>query len=390
LKTGKQTIYNLEESNAIVIQNLTKRYTVNGKDFLALKNINHIIRKGELLGIIGVNGAGKSTLLKILADILTPSEGSITLNGTLLSVLEVGSGFHKDLSGHDNIYFNAALHGKTEKEIAVIYDAIVDFSGIKPFIHEPVKNYSNGMYLRLALSIVLFLDFDILLLDEVINVGDADFRNKSMQFILNKVKQGKTCILVSHDINAIANICNTCIVLENGAIAFRGTSKLAIEEYMKHINASANPLNQLPIHHTLCSLESIALDQNSYTNEQQAKLSITYTSKTTESIYVVFVLKNSFGRLITDSELFRYNGEEMAIGAYEVSCILPIYLLNVGIYSLDIFLTNKEERLLGIENAIHFEIVADKNTEIRPWHKITEFVPMQTKCKWVVKSISSF
>lgn len=379
----------MENTVAINIINLTKRYKIDGKDFYALKNLNLSIEKGALLGIIGENGAGKSTLLRILAEIIPPTEGSVELNGQLLSILEVGSGFHKDLSGHENIYFNAALYGKTKSEIDAIYNDIVEFSGVKDFINEPVKTYSNGMYLRLAMSIILFLDFDIVLFDEVINVGDAAFRHKSLQLILDKVNRGKTCILVSHDINAIANICNSCIVLKGGEIVFHGTSKAAIEEYLKVRQNDKDIRKKLPINHPLCVLEKITIDKTFYNKNDNILLSVEYFAKTNEPVYLVFVIQNHFGKLITDSQLFRKEQKEMPIGRYEVTCLLPTNYLNEGNYSLDIFMVNNNKSLISLENAIHFEI-KDMNSQEKAWHKITELVPLQINSEWRQKKISSF
>lgn len=198
-------------SIAIKAENLSKKYTLrhavedihgNGtKELWALKNVSFEIKRGERVGIIGSNGCGKSTLLKILSGITKPTTGSAIIYGRVASILDIGAGFHPELSGRENIFLNGEILGFGEKEISVHFDDIVEFSGIKKFIDEPVKNYSNGMYLRLAFSIMVHLDFDIYLLDEVMNVGDASFRAQSTTKI-NEIASGenKTIVMVSHNI----------------------------------------------------------------------------------------------------------------------------------------------------------------------------------------------
>ncbi len=377
----------MKENIAISINNLTKCYKVNKETFFALNNINFEIQKGEVLGIIGENGAGKSSLLKILSEVVPPSEGTIEVNGKILSILEVGSGFHSDLSGKENVYFNAAIHGLTKKQIDAIYNDIIEFSGIKEFINEPVKTYSNGMYLRLALSILLHIDFDILLLDEVINVGDAEFRQKSMTYIQELIKVGKTCILVSHDINAVATICDRCVILKQGQIAFVGNSKSAIENYLVNVNKAFDSKSKLPIKTESCELLDVSLDKTTVTKNEPVRLTVKYKNNGNSNIYVVFVLKNNFSKLITDSELYRYKSHSQQAGTYTAACDLPVELLNTGNYYLDIFLVNTTNSVIDLENALFFEITNPGVTEALPWHKITELVSIQTDCQWKIEKL---
>lgn len=372
----------MKKAIAISINNLTKCYKVNKETFFALKDINFEIQKGEVLGIIGENGAGKSSLLKILAEVVPPSEGTIEVNGKILSILEVGSGFHYDLSGKENVYFNAAIHGLSKKQIDEIYNDIVEFSGIKDFIHEPVKTYSDGMYLRLALSILLHIDFDVILLDEVINVGDAEFRQKSMNYILKLIKSGKTCILISHDINAIANICDRCVILKNGEISFVGSSKIAIGKYLKGVSDLFDNKSQMPILSEHCDLLDVCTNKKQYEINEPIHLSIIFSNKKDLPIYVLFVLKNNFSKLISDSELFRQQNAINKKGIYTASCILPYKLLNTGNYYLDVFLTDSSKCLIQHENAISFEISSPTEAAVLSWHKITELVSIQIDCNW--------
>jgi ABC-type polysaccharide/polyol phosphate transport system ATPase subunit len=208
---------------AIKIENLSKKYFLNNginglvntkEEFWALKEVSLEVKKGEKILITGPNGSGKSTLLKILAGIIKPTEGEVKIYGRVASILDIGAGFHPELSGSDNIFLNGQLLGFSKSEIKQKYNKIVEFSGIEKFINEPIKHYSNGMYLRLAFSIIAHLDFDVFLFDEVINVGDEDFREKSRRLFDNN--KNKTIILATHVLEEINNPLNRVIKLENG------------------------------------------------------------------------------------------------------------------------------------------------------------------------------
>lgn len=199
--------------------------------FWALKDINLNIYKGERVGIIGNNGAGKSTLLKILSQITSPDTGSIELNGRVASLLEVGTGFHPELSGRENIFLNGAILGMKRAEIISKFDEIVEFSEIEKFIDTPVKRYSSGMFVRLAFSVAAHLEPEILIVDEVLAVGDADFQKKCLGKMKSVSEHGRTVIFVSHNLNAIASLCNKCIVLEKGEKKIESETTKAINYY---------------------------------------------------------------------------------------------------------------------------------------------------------------
>lgn len=200
--------------------------------FWALRDVSFTVRRGEVFGIVGQNGSGKSTLLKILSRVTHPTEGSAAVTGRVGSLLEVGTGFHPDLSGRQNIYFNGALLGVSQQEIAEKIDEIIAFSGIGPFIDVPVKRYSSGMYVRLAYSVASLLDSDVMILDEVLAVGDAAFKSKTEGDIRRTTESGKTVLLVSHSPQAIVQTCDRGIILNHGRIAFAGTAKEVIGEYL--------------------------------------------------------------------------------------------------------------------------------------------------------------
>ena len=202
------------------------------EDIWALRDVSFEVQRGEVLGVIGPNGAGKSTLLAILASITDPTEGSAELRGRVSSLLEVGTGFHPELSGRDNVYLNGAVLGMSRNETAEKFDEIVEFSGVRDFIDMPVKRYSSGMYVRLAFSVAAHLDPEILLLDEVFAVGDRAFQEKCLARITEMTRTGRTVIFVSHDVSSVARLCDQAIVLNDGRLVFQGGIDDAIARYL--------------------------------------------------------------------------------------------------------------------------------------------------------------
>lgn len=203
------------------------------EDFWALKDISFNARRGEALGIIGHNGAGKSTILKLLSRITTPSSGEIMINGRLSALIEVGSGFHPELTGRENIYLNGSILGMLRREITEKLESIVDFAELRQFIDTPVKRYSSGMYVRLGFSIAAHLDPDILLLDEVLAVGDAAFQQKCIERIMELKKKGTTIVFISHDLRAVQKLCDRVILLKNGKIEVDGEPRETIALYQR-------------------------------------------------------------------------------------------------------------------------------------------------------------
>jgi lipopolysaccharide transport system ATP-binding protein len=249
------------ENIAIEVKNISKKYVIGEKqkyptlrdkimdlpksffkgpdrneEFWALRNINLTIKKGEVVGIIGRNGAGKSTLLKILARITEPTEGVIRMRGKVASMLEVGTGFNPELTGRENIYLNGAILGMNRKEINKKFNEIVTFSGIEKFLDTPVKHYSSGMYVRLAFAVAAHLDSDILLIDEVLAVGDIEFQNKCLGKMEEVTQnEGRTIIFVSHNIKSVQELCSKCVLLEQGQIKIVDGTKKVVDEYFNEI-----------------------------------------------------------------------------------------------------------------------------------------------------------
>ncbi|MBL4587170.1 MAG: ABC transporter ATP-binding protein, partial [Flavobacteriales bacterium] len=227
--------------SVITVQNLSKTYVLKTKDdgeFCALKNASFQINEGESVGIIGRNGAGKSTLLKLLSGIALPTEGNARIDGSFSSLLEVGTGFHPDLSGRDNIYLNASILGISKKDVALEMQEIISFSGVDEFIDQPIRTYSSGMKLRLAFSIIAHLKTDIIALDEVLAVGDSMFQIKCLERIFDFKKQGRTLLFVSHNLSAVKKLCERTLVLSEGEIVFDGSTEEAIRFYL---SSNGNP-----------------------------------------------------------------------------------------------------------------------------------------------------
>ena len=210
------------------------RFSNNKKEVRhILKNINLKINKGETVALIGVNGSGKSTLLKLITKIIYPTSGTIKVNGKLASLLELGAGFHPDFSGRENIYFNASIFGLSKEEIDARLDKIIEFSELGDFIDTPVRTYSSGMYMRLAFSVAINVDADIILIDEILAVGDQRFQEKCMNKMLELKKLGKTMVFVSHSKSAVEFLCDRAVWLNDGVIQKDGKTKNVLEEYVK-------------------------------------------------------------------------------------------------------------------------------------------------------------
>jgi len=216
------------------------------EEFWALKDVSFDVQPGESIGIIGRNGAGKSTLLKILSKITLPSKGKIISRGRVASLLEVGTGFHPELTGRENIFFNGSLLGMKRKEIESRFDEIVDFSGTEKFLDTPLKHYSSGMQLRLAFSVAAFLEPEILIIDEVLAVGDAEFQKKCLGKMEDVSKSGRTILFVSHNLAAVENLCSKAILLDSGKVAAEGLVEKVVRQYQRSQNYQQGSFWQRP------------------------------------------------------------------------------------------------------------------------------------------------
>ena len=369
-----------EDPNSIVGSKTDIRI---GEKFLALDDINLEVKKGEAVGIIGHNGAGKSTLLKLLSRVTAPTEGKISIDGRIASMLEVGTGFHPELTGRENIYMNGAILGMTRAEIDKKFDQIVEFSEVAKFIDTPVKRYSSGMYVKLAFSVAAHLDSEIMIMDEVLAVGDMAFQKKCLERMRTAAKdEGRTVLYVSHNMNTIRQLCDRCIVLDHGKIIFDGNVEEAIELYLG-IKKDEN----LPIEYDLSSVkrfygfgESIFVKkvrfsgkkEPIYSSEESVRIEVALNSKIDVSdIRMIVGIKDSnyskVGMAISDPFEIKQGVTD------RISFDLDIGMLSSGVYSIDLspvcIYPNKEFFTFDDPGVpILFEVDASKSS-ILNWHK---------------------
>lgn len=316
----------------------------------ALKDLNFEVQHGEVLGIIGRNGAGKSTLLKILSRTTAPTKGHVKIKGRVASLLEVGTGFHPELTGRENIFLNGAILGMTKAEIKRKMDEIVDFSGVERYIDTPVKRYSSGMYVRLAFAVAAHLEPDILIVDEVLAVGDAAFQKKCLGKMKEvSVKDGRTVLFVSHNMAAIRNLCDKAVVLVKGRCQFEGNAGAAITAYLDQVSEQKEKeqLKQMIAQINQDeNFELLGLDLNQGDGKSNFEF---VTNKAIRVIMRYSVKKRTIGLRIgfdivlksVDEILFRTFHDdnqntfnEFEVGVYQTEFVIPPSLLIKGVYQL--------------------------------------------------------
>lgn len=350
------------------------------KTFWALKNINFNVNRGEVVGIIGRNGAGKSTLLKILSRITTPTEGEIRLRGRVGSLLEVGTGFHPELTGRENIYFNGAILGMKKKEIDNKFDEIVKFSEVEKFLDTPVKRYSSGMQVRLAFSVAANLDPEILVIDEVLAVGDAAFQKKCLGKMGDVAERGRTVLFVSHNMEAIKRLCQWSIRIEDGLVVDKGDSYKVVENYLALKSNDSGNIKISPNPNKKMSLREVSiLDVNNNPSSRldmgkPFKIRINYdVNQQARSVHVIcfiFTVEgiNVFGTGDADLSPERLNIREP--GNYTGEFEVPPHLLGEGNYSITVSLGRPFQEVYDRhESVIHFTIVDDSSMRRNWLHK---------------------
>lgn len=366
----------LEQPFVLSANQISKKFGKSGKNkdhFWALKNISFELRPGEVLGIIGKNGAGKSTILKIISDIIPPTSGEVIYRGKVVSILDFGTGFHPDLSGYDNILLNASLFGMSKKEIREKIKTVIDFSGIEPFIHQPVKTYSSGMYLRLAFSIAVHINAQIMLLDEVIAVGDRDFRNKCNLKMRELVANGMTIVLVSHNISQILEFCTRCIWIDQGEVKYDGLPIEVAEQYLGGPTIDADEKSDqpkmpitMPFEYEIenfVHLKSISVCSNKNEILVDAPFNIEVECEKIDeesSLEVVISIINMDGiRVFTDSHGLREDYPEHPVknkGRYKFTCTIPANLFTRGFYTVSLSICKSLIIQCELENIISFKI----------------------------------
>jgi len=338
------------------------------KDFWALKDISFAVERGEILGIIGANGAGKSTLLKILSRITPPTQGEIIMRGRVASLLEVGTGFHAELSGRENIYLNGAILGMKRSEIQKKFDEIVQFSGVSKFLDTPVKRYSSGMYVRLAFAVAAHLEPDILLVDEVLAVGDAEFQKRSLGKMSEVTKnEGRTIIFVSHNMGAIQNLCGRCMFLDKGEIRSIGPTNEVIGSYLeesrKNIEVSLEDRTDRVGNGEIKVTNFRIIDSKTNSpigfvaSGQDIYLEISYRSKFSQytdikNVNFSIVFTNNLGQFVAALNSRMANKEfKFLSNSGKVYCRIPKFSLMPGVFNIKISLEANNTLVDQVENA---------------------------------------
>ena len=297
-----------------------------GQTFMALNGLDFTVKKGEAVGIIGSNGAGKSTLLKLLTHVTAPTEGTIDMYGRVASMLEVGTGFHPEMTGRENVYLNGAILGMTKAEIDAKMDDIIEFSEVRDFIDTPVKRYSSGMYVKLAFSVAAHLDSEIMIMDEVLAVGDIKFQQKCLTKMKEAATQeGRTVLYVSHNMSTIRQLCDRCIVLNQGKIVFDGDVEKAIAIYSGVSNTEFSAKYDLektprpPYGHgrmlLIESLEFLGKTQACFTRNETMRFRLNFLAKADlENLRVYFVLRTSSDKIVGMAQKYSPFAERVEAG----------------------------------------------------------------------------
>jgi lipopolysaccharide transport system ATP-binding protein len=339
----------------------------------SLRDINFEVEQGDAVGIIGRNGAGKSTLLKLLSKVTKPTTGGFKVNGRIASLLEVGTGFNPEMTGRENIYLNGAILGMRRHEITRKFDEIVDFSGVERYIDTPVKRYSSGMYVRLAFAVAAHLESEILIVDEVLAVGDAEFQKKCIGKMGDVSKgEGRTVLFVSHNMAAVKSLCNNGIVLNKGIIEHIGEINSCVSLYLGGGNKGITNIksfkdifvkdvfnfNQIAIKGSKSSYEDLLLENNSL----ELTTEINVLTDEPERYHITYHLYNELGE-----PLFSFSSKDKAklkTGINKLTCVFPENFFQSGNYSLSLFVVVDKRTAIYIENDIFIFTVVDRAREL--------------------------
>lgn len=339
-------------------------------EFWALDDVSFSVKQGEIMGLIGNNGAGKSTLLKILSRVTSPTRGEVQYRGRLGSLLEVGTGFHPELSGRENIFLNGAILGMSRAEVKAHFDEIVEFAGVERFLDSPMKHFSSGMYTRLAFSVAAHLTAEILLVDEVLAVGDVEFQKKCLGKMGDIAKAGKTILFVSHNMGAIQQLCSSCVVIDKGQLIYKGPTNQAIAKYLEysHIASAQGDLKEAPrgTNVTLAAkLQKISLQTANRTSkvtvDSLKPFSITVTVDVTTPVKTgLFIsIKDENRRPVLLLSSGHMHGQDFALkkGKQSFVCQIAATRLTSGRYSVDCgLLYPNRETVDFVEDALFFTV----------------------------------
>jgi lipopolysaccharide transport system ATP-binding protein len=380
-----------------LIQLFSKSSTTS-EEFWALDKVSFTVEAGESIGIIGKNGAGKSTLLKILSKITPPTSGRIISRGRIASLLEVGTGFHPELTGRENIYLNGSILGMKRTEIQQKFDEIVDFSGVEKFLDTPLKHYSSGMQLRLAFAVAAFLEPEVLIIDEVLAVGDAEFQKKCMGKMDEVSKSGRTILFVSHNMNAVNSLCSRCIYLSKGKIVEIGKTEEIINQYLKGDSDKTN-LRSWTATGAIVGDDKAQLLNARLINERGETLEYTSIDEIS-GIEYTFELKKNGLNPVPNIHLFTNKGECAFVsnvdpkgiysvsGKYKAIMWIPSHLLNAGTYSAGLALSTLNPTTVHFyeADAIIFDVIEDVNKRMTDYKQSIPGV-VRPLLKWQVEKI---
>lgn len=349
-------------SPIIEVHDVSKRYRLGGaapRDFWALRDVSFTVQQGDVVGIVGRNGGGKSTLLKILSRITEPSGGRAILRGRVASLLEVGTGFHPDLSGRENIFLNGAILGMKRAEIARKFDEIVAFSEVEDFIDTPVKRYSSGMYVRLAFAVAAHLEPEILIVDEVLAVGDAEFQRKC----LGKMQEvsrgnGRTVLFVSHNMAAVQSLCSKAVLLASGKLVCAGETSAILARYSQQNLAATDAWNR-PSHIPPGPLQFESVQLRLDGTDSQRRLLVDLVMASTQAHRPAFIaidILNSYGTSIMQALPTVAPFINVKNKRHEVQVIVDLPPLIPGYYSLSLWTGHNVETYDSVENVAGFDI----------------------------------
>lgn len=343
------------------------------EDFWALADVSFDIRRGEVVGLIGRNGAGKSTLLKILSRITEPTTGRVELEGRVSSLLEVGTGFHPELTGRENIFLNGAILGMSRAEIRRKFDEIVAFAEVERFLDTPVKRYSSGMYVRLAFAVAAHLDPEILIVDEVLSVGDAEFQKKCLGKMSDVAsKSGRTILFVSHNMRAVQDLCHSAMLIDGGRIAFRGAVETAVAKYLNSCDTAdewrAVELDETrPFQHLRISVANARGGEPQY--DEDFVVSFDYHVRAEIAANrLSFLLRNHEGAIVlasADTDADTAQERRYGVGLFRARAIVPKKLLAPGPYFLTVSEPKAGGELSIYENILSFTLGARGSPTLR-------------------------
>ena len=336
-------------------------------EFYAIKDLSLELDSGEVLGIIGKNGAGKSTLLKTIAGILVPSRGTVTVNGKIAPLIELGASFIPDLSGLDNVFFSGGIFGYSRSRVEVKVDKIVEFSGLREFITQPVKTYSTGMYARLAFATMLFFDPDIALIDEVFAVGDENFQKKSMNKIFEFRQKGKTVLIASHNLALVESFATRVIVLDEGRVVFDGKPEAASDFYLNRLTTVENSTTVVTADTArwgnkkieikdFCLLDAVGNRSRVFDKNSVMEIRVTYKMNQRQDFCLGLAIKSSNDFLLCGPNIKLACDQLQDEGS--VSYVIPQLPFNEGEFNVDlaIYDTDLVEACEHINNALHFTV----------------------------------